>query len=262
MSVVEVVHGNGPVVIGLPHTGTDVPPDVWARLDAEGRRLRDTDWHVERLYAGLLPGATMVRGLIHRYVIDVNRPPGGESLYPGQATTDLVTLTDFDGQRIWENPPSPEDTAARLAAVHIPYHAAMTAELERVRGLHGVAIHWDAHSIRSRTGLFEGVLPDLNVGTDGGVTCDPRVEAAVWGRAEASGLPCVLNGRFRGGWTTRHYGRPRDGVHAIQMEISQHTYLAAEAPPFAYDEARAARLRPVLAGMLHDLAALAPSLRS
>lgn len=262
MTPAHVVRGDGPVVVGLPHGGTHVPPEVWARLNARGRALADTDWHVDRLYDGLLPGATTVRATHHRYVIDVNRPPGGESLYPGQATTDLVPLTDFDGVPIWDASPGEADVADRLRFCHAPYHAVLAAEIARVRDAHGVAILWDAHSIRSRVPrLFEGTLPDLSVGTNDGASCDGRVEAAVMALARGTeGFTCVFNGRFKGGWTTRHHGRPAEGVHAVQMEVAQSAYLAAEAAPWAYDEGRAARLRPVLAAMLAALAALAPSL--
>lgn len=263
MSVVEVTRGDGPVVLGLPHTGTHVPPEIAARLNARGRTLADTDWHIGRLYAGLLPGATLVRATFHRYVIDANRPPDGDSLYPGQNTTGLVPLTDFDGAAIWDAPPDTAEVAARLAAFHAPYHAALEAEMARVRASHGVAILYDCHSIRSRIPfLFDGVLPDFNIGTADGASCDPRVAGAVQGVvARAEGFSHVVNGRFKGGWTTRHYGRASEGWHAIQMELAQSTHLAAKAAPFAYDPARADRLRPVLAEILHALAALAPDLK-
>ncbi len=263
MSAVEVTRGDGPVVLGLPHTGTDVPPEIMARLNARGQALTDTDWHVHQLYDGLLPGATMVRATFHRYVIDANRPPDGASLYPGQNTTGLVPLTDFDGEGIWTEPPSEAEVAARRVAFHAPYHAALRAEIDRVRARHGVAILYDCHSIRSRIPyLFDGVLPDFNIGTADGTSCDPRIEQGVRDICEdAEAYTTILNGRFKGGWTTRHYGRPAEGVHAIQMELAQSTHLGSEAPPFAYDPARADRLRPVLARLLTTLAALAPDIR-
>lgn len=262
MTPVLVERGEGPVVLGMPHVGTWLPPEVMARLNARGQILADTDWHVERLYAGLLPGATVVRATFHRYLIDANRPPEDESLYPGQNTTGLVPATDFDGEPIWLAPPDAAETAARRAGWHAPYHAALMAEMERVRALHGVAILYDCHSIRSHIPfLFPDTLPDLNIGTAGGTSCDPRIEAAARAICEGSGRSLAVNGRFKGGWTTRHYGRPAQGFHAIQMELAQSTHLAAEAPPFAYDEGKAARLRPVLADILQTLADLAPDLR-
>lgn len=264
MKPVETRRGSSPVILGLPHAGTAVPDAIARRLNTEGRRLRDTDWHVDRLYEGLLPAATTVRATFHRYVLDANRDPQGVSLYPGQNTTGLVPATDFDGLPIWceGQEPTADDVAERLAEFHAPYHAALAAEIARVKALHGVAILYDCHSIRSRIPfLFEGVLPDLNVGTAGGATCDARVEALVAGacRTEA-GYTAILDGRFKGGWTTRHYGRPAGGVHAIQMEIAQSAYLADEHPPFAYDSGKAERLRAFLAPILAGLETLASTL--
>ena len=263
MIPVEVVQGDSPVILGLPHTGTWLPAHVEAALNPRGRVLADTDWHIERLYDGLLPGATTVRATFHRYVIDANRGPDDASLYPGQNTTGLVPLTDFDGAPIWEVEPSAEEIATRKAQFHAPYHAALAAEIARVKAKHGVAILYDCHSIRSVIPfLFQGVLPDFNIGTNGGAACAPAIEAATQEVAAATGRTHVLNGRFKGGWTTRHYGQPGQGVHAIQMELAQSTHLATEAPPFAYDAQKAEALRGPLKEILTRLAALAPELRA
>jgi N-formylglutamate deformylase len=261
--VVTVTRGDGPIVLGMPHTGTFLPDAILQRLNDEGRVLRDTDWHVDTLYRDLIPGLTTVRMNVHRYVIDANRDPSGQSLYPGAATTELVPTTNFDGAPIWKPgaEPTNADIAERLRLFHAPYHAALRAELAQVRARHGVAILWDCHSIRSVIPwLFDGTLPDFNTGTNGGATCDARIESAVTADAAASGRTNVLNGRFKGGWTTRHYGRPRDGIHAIQMELAQSSHLSTERPPFTLDPTKAESLRPVLARMLTRLAALAPSL--
>ncbi|MBK0327992.1 N-formylglutamate deformylase [Rhodobacteraceae bacterium F11138] len=263
MNPVEIHQGNSPVVLGLPHTGTHVPDGILADLNDRGRGLDDTDWHIHRLYDGVLPGATTVRATFHRYVIDANRDPSGESLYPGQNTTGLVPLTDFDGHDIWVSAPTQADMEARRRSFHAPYHAALQAELERVRDLHGVAILYDCHSIRSGIPfLFEGTLPDFNIGTNLGTTCAPEIETLVQEIcAAADGYSAVANGRFKGGWTTRHYGRPAEGLHAIQMELAQSTYLTAEAAPWIYDAEKAARLRTHLTSILTRLAALAPTLK-
>ena len=262
MNPVEVVQGDSPLILGLPHTGTYLPETIRAKLNARGRILADTDWHIERLYDGLLPNVTTVRATFHRYVIDANRGPDDASLYPGQNTTGLVPVSDFVGEPIWTEEPSATDIAARKADFHAPYHAALAAEIARVKAKHGVAILYDCHSIRSHIPfLFDGVLPDFNVGTNNGATCDPRIEAAVFDLCAASGRTHVLNGRFKGGWTTRHYGSPKDGVHAIQMELAQSTHLSTETPPFAYDEEKAATLRTTLGAILNRLAALAPELK-
>lgn len=257
MELIEVVPGDLPLVLGLPHTGTWLPEEIAAGLNDRGRVLSDTDWHIERLYDGLVPGVTTVRTRVHRYVIDANRDPGGDSLYPGQNTTGLCPLTDFDGLPIWQEGAAPDaaEVSRRVAAFHAPYHAALEAQMARVRARHGFAVLYDCHSIRSRIPfLFEGVLPDFNIGTNGGATCDPNIEAAVLKTcAKAEGYTHILNGRFKGGWTTRHYGRPAEGLHAIQMELAQCTHLAAEAPPWELDPDRADRLRAVLRDILTSL---------
>lgn len=261
MSFVEVTRGDSALVLGLPHTGTYVPDDMAEGLNAIGQGVADTDWHIHELYAGLVPGVTTIRTRIHRYVIDVNRDPSGESLYPGQNTTGLCPLTDFDGQAIWRDGRAPDaaETERRRMAYHAPYHAAMQAELERVKARHGFAVLYDCHSIRSEIPfLFDGRLPDFNIGSNGGQSCDPALEAAVVGIcAGAAGLTSVLNGRFKGGWTTRHYGRPAEGLHAIQMELAQATYMQ-ERPPWSYDAEKAHALRAHLQDILETLSRWRP----
>lgn len=263
MNVFTVTRGDSPIVLGMPHVGTWLPDDLTARLNENGRKLADTDWHIPRLYEGLLPGATVVMSNVHRYAIDANRDPAGVSLYPGQNTTSLCPVTDFDGHALWQpgQEPTEAEILARRDAYHTPYHTALAAEIDRVKARHGVAILYDCHSIRSLIPfLFEGLLPVFSIGTDGGVTAAKAIEEetdAICGAAK--GFDSVLNGRFRGGWTTRHYGRPETGVHAIQMELAQRSYLATEAPPWAYDPARAEPLRRVLADVLAALDDLARS---
>ncbi|MGX9352563.1 N-formylglutamate deformylase [Shimia sp. W99] len=261
MNVYDVSNGDGPIVLGQPHGGTFVPPDIADRLNDTGKTLADTDWHISRLFEGLLPDATVVRSNVHRYVIDANRDPEGASLYPGQNTTTLVPLTDFDGRPIWSagKEPTEDEIAARRTSYHTPYHDALRAALDRVRAKHGVAILFDCHSIRSNIPfLFEGELPVFNTGTNLGVTCAPEIEVVVADVAQASGMDAVLNGRFKGGWTTRHYGKPRAGIHAIQMEIAQRAYMD-EVAPWTYRPDRAAQLRPHLKAILHKLSEIACS---
>lgn len=265
MAVFEVKQGTSPVILGFPHTGTDVPADIWERLNDTGRLLADTDWHIHHLYDGLLDNPTVVRATFHRYVLDANRDPAGTSLYPGQNTTGLIPETDFDGKPIWKTgaEPTEADIAERLRTYHAPYHAALAAEIERVKAIHGVVVLYDCHSIRSHIPfLFDGKLPDFNIGTDMGKTCDPAIEqATVAIAADATGYDSILNGRFKGGWTTRHYGRPETGVHAIQMELAQSTHLATEVSPFTYDEAKADRLRIHLKSILTRIEEIALGLK-
>lgn len=252
---VEVKSGSSPLVLGLPHTGLALPADVAENLNEFGRPLIDTDWHIHKLYEDLVPDLTTVRTTIHRYVIDVNRDPNGESLYPGQNTTTLVPLIDFDGNGIWKSPPSAEEVDQRKEQFHKPYHDALSAEIDRVKNKHGFAILYDCHSIRSDIPfLFEGKLPDFNIGTNNGTTCDPEIEKSVLDICSNSGsYSTILNGRFKGGWTTRHYGHPHQGVHAIQMELAQCTYLEAETTPFRTASDKAERLRFVLKEILIKL---------
>lgn len=263
MTPVEVIRGDSPIILGQPHGGTWLPDGLTQRLNANGRALADTDWHIGRLYDGLLHGATAVRATFHRYAIDANRDPAGASLYPGQNTTGLCPTTDFDGQPIWATgqEPSADEILSRRAAFHTPYHTALMAEVDRVRARHGVAILYDCHSIRSVIPfLFPGTLPVFSIGTNDGSTCAALVQcSAADPCTRASTSDAVVNGRFKGGWTTRHYGRPNDGIHAVQMELAQRAYLVAEAAPWAYDPARAATLRSVLARILTDLDLLARS---
>jgi len=265
VSVFEVKQGNSPIILTSPHGSTDVEPAIWARLNERGQRLVDTDWHIDRLYDDLIENVTTVRAKFHRYVIDANRDPLGISLYPGQNTTTLIPTTDFENFPIWceGKEPTDEDIQDRLVRFHAPYHAALTAEITRIKALHGVAILYDCHSITSPLPfLFDGRLPDFNIGTNDGTTCAPIIEKAIQDIAQqAEGYTYTFNGRFKGGWTTRHYGKPSNGVHAIQMELVRENYLVSHRPPFDYDEAKATRLRPYLQQILHVLHQLAPTLR-
>ncbi len=224
MTWLEVHRGDAPLIVAFPHTGTDL-----AGLDAEfvlpWLATRDTDWHVARLYAFACDlGATTVRTAVSRSVIDVNRDPSGASLYPGQATTELCPTTTFDGEPLYRSAgPDEREIARRRTAYFDPYHAALREEIARLRSRHDRVVVYDAHSIRSRIPrLFDGVLPQFNIGTDGGTTCAPGLTTAV---SRACGPDQVVDGRFRGGWTTRYYGNPAGGVHAIQMELAMRGYL-------------------------------------
>lgn len=253
----ECDRGDAPLVVSLPHTGTEIPAAIAGRLVSPWLARQDTDWHIERLYdfaRGL--GATVLRTRLSRTVIDVNRDPTGASLYPGQATTELCPTTTFDGEPLYlpGDEPSEDEIARRRAAWFDPYHAALAAEVGRLRAGHPRVVLYDAHSIRSVVPrLFDGELPHFNVGTDGGRSCAAGLTAAVEAAIEPSRFSRVTNGRFRGGFITRDHGRPKDGLHAIQMELAVRTYLAEPAgppdeanwPP-AYDDETAAEARAVL----------------
>jgi formiminoglutamase len=220
----EIVRGEAPLLLSVPHTGVEIPDEIAPSLLSPWLARKDTDWHVERLYEfaqGL--GATVLRTSISRTAIDVNRDPSGASLYPGQATTELCPTTTFDGEPLYRpgQEPSPAEIARRRALYHAPYHAALSDEIARLRQKHPRIVLYDCHSIRSRIPrLFEGELPHLNLGTNSGASCDPALQEAIEEVCAVSPFSWVANGRFKGGWITRQYGRPEVGVHAVQMELA------------------------------------------
>jgi formiminoglutamase len=263
-----VRRGDAPLIVSFPHTGTDIPAEIEARLVSPWLGRQDADWWVDRLYdfaADL--GATLVRTAISRTVIDVNRDPSGASLYPGAATTALCPTTTFDGLPFYRDGEAPGEgeIAARRATWFDPYHQTLRDEISRLKALHGAVVLYDAHSIRSRVGrLFEGELPHCNIGTNGGASCDPALAAAVAAACAASPFSHVVNGRFKGGYITRHHAAPDSGVHAIQMELACRGYMDEPAQPFtpatwptAYSPARAAPLRAVLTEVLSACLAFA-----
>jgi N-formylglutamate deformylase len=255
MTATFVLHrGDSPLVVSAPHVGTYVPASILGRLTPEAAELADTDWHVERLYEFARDlGASTIAATHSRLVVDLNRDPSGKPLYPGASNTEICPLGTFADGPVYRAGAAPDaaETASRIETFWRPYHAALDAELERVRRTFGVAVLWDAHSIVSRAPrFFAGTLPDFNLGTADGTSCDralaTRVHAIL---AAAPGFTAVHDGRFKGGYITRRYGRPAAGTHALQLEMAQSAYMV-EGPPFAWDPALAARVRPVLRACL------------
>ncbi|MDW3207099.1 MAG: N-formylglutamate deformylase [Alphaproteobacteria bacterium] len=256
MSDIYTLHrGKTPLLVSVPHAGTAVPPDIAERLSDAAKPVPDTDWHVHTLYdfAASL-GASILIAHYSRYVVDLNRPQNDESLYPGQTTTGLTPVDTFNGEPIYRDDIDPDvsEVMARVTGYWQPYHTALREELDRLREMHGHAVLWDAHSIASEVPrLFDGKLPDFNLGTNGGQSCDETLANAVLAKAEAAApdYTTVLNGRFKGGFITRNYGDPENGVHAIQLELSQATYMS-EGPPWPYRIDLANKVRPHLQGFL------------
>lgn len=243
--------GAAPLLISVPHDGRDVPEEILARMSNAGRALPDTDWHVNQLYGFAQSlGANVISARYSRYVVDLNRPPGDDALYPGQVSTGLCPERTFAGDAIYRDVGvNDEERQARVEHYWKPYHARIVAELERLRGEHGYALLWDAHSIVSQVpALFDGELPELNIGTYGGASCAPAIEAALWHVAELAPYKAVLNGRFAGGHITRHYGRPDEGIHAVQLEIAQRSYMDEKS--LRYDDARGHALAQTLRALL------------
>ncbi|SDV50705.1 N-formylglutamate deformylase [Chitinasiproducens palmae] len=257
--------GRLPLLISIPHLGREIPPDVAAQLQPHASVLSDTDWHLDRLYAFAdTLGASVLSARYSRYVVDLNRPASGESLYPGQTTTGLFPTETFRGEPLYLDPAGPDarSSAERLSRYWQPYHDKLAEELARLKSRFGTVLLWEAHSIASvLPRLFDGKLPDLNLGTNGGRSCGSDVLDAVTAVLADQPYTWVVNGRFKGGHITRHYGRPDDGIHAIQLEMCQSTYMD-ETPPFAFRPDLADRVQPVLERMLGAAAARIETRRS
>ena len=254
MDTFTLHRGTAPLLVSLPHDGSAIPDDLAARMTPQARRAPDTDWHVSRLYAFARDlGASVLVPRYSRYVVDLNRPEDDTSLYPGQNTTGLCPAVRFTGEPLYLDgqQPTSDDVAARVATYWRPYHDALRGELERLHAAHGRVVLWEGHSIRGSglPFLFEGRLPDLNLGTAAGTSCSPALQTRLEGvLAAQAAYDWVANGRFKGGHITRHYGRPADGIDAVQLEISQRTYMDEDS--FEYDEAKAADLQVVLRDLL------------
>jgi formiminoglutamase len=263
-----VVRGEAPLVVSLPHTGTDIPADYERGLVSPWLARKDADWWIERLY-DFAPslGATVIRTTISRTVIDVNRDPSGVSLYPGQATTELCPTTTFDGVAQGRCAGGSAVGADGRTRFFDPYHAALRAEIERLRARHDNVVVYDCHSIRSIIPrLFDGTLPHFNIGTNGGATCAPALSDAVEAVCADSGFSHVVNGRFKGGYITRSLGHPEAGVHAVQMELACRGYMKEPLGPVsegewpsAYDEEFAAPMRATLTRILQACLTFAQS---
>lgn len=253
-----LIRGTGPLLVSIPHMGTFVPDGLRHVMTEEALRLPDTDWHVDRLYRFAQDmGATMLMATHSRYVIDLNRPQDDEHLYPGQVKTGLCPLETFDGARIYrdeEDEPGGIEKLNRVASYWLPYHETLEQELARAKARHGYAILYDAHSIRTEVPrLFEGKLWDLNLGSAQGAACAPEMAQAALAAASAGPYSAVLDRRFVGGFITRHYGRPANGVHALQMELTWGNYMDEEHPwPFLDKKAEKLQktLKPVLQALL------------
>jgi len=261
----SITRGTAPLLLSIPHTGIEIPPALEAQFPSLALARKDADWYIERVYdfAGSL-GATIIRTAISRSVIDVNRDPSGASLYPGQATTGLCPTESFDGEKLYAagTEPDADEIDRRRAAYFDPYHQALADEINRLKALHPHIVLYDCHSIRSEIPrLFDGLLPHINVGTNSGASCAPAAQSVVETACAASRFSHVSNGRFRGGWITRHYGNPAGGVHAIQIELACRAYLnetpgpvTLDSWPPAYDPEYAEPLRALLTMMLSNLA--------
>lgn len=254
MDIFNLHRGTAPLLVSVPHDGTHVPEDIATRLTDSARRVPDTDWHVARLYADAARalGASILVPTHSRYVIDLNRSEDDVSLYPGQNTTGLCPTVQFTGEPVYREgeEPGEAEVRARVERYWRPYHAALRAELNRLRNAHGRVVLWEGHTINGALPfLFEGRLPDLNLGTAAGASCTQALQQRLVQVLEAQGdYDFVANERFKGGHITRHYGDPGNGIDAVQLEISQRTYMDEET--FAFEAAKAKGAQAVIRRML------------
>lgn len=253
MEIASLHRGRLPLLVSLPHDGSHIPTEIAARMAPESRRAPDTDWHVSRLYAFAKElGASVLVPTHSRYVVDLNRPPDDVSLYPGQNTTGLCPAVRFSGEPVYlpGQEPSAAEVAERVRTYWRPYHALIALELRRLRQEHGRVLLWEGHSISAEVPfLFEGTLPDLNLGTASGASCTPELQSRLERvLASQSDYSWVANGRFKGGYITRHYGNPTEGIDAVQLELVQRSYMDEES--FEWDESRATRLLPTLRALI------------
>lgn len=228
MSLFSLRRGSAPLILSMPHAGTEIPEEFSGVFVSDWLARKDTDWHLPSLYAFAEKfDATVLAARVSRSVIDLNRDPSGASLYPGQATTGLCPTETFDGEPLYKTAtPGEAEVARRREKYFMPYHAALQAEIARLREAHRRVVLYDCHSIRSKIPrLFPGILPNFNIGTNGGAACGSKIQARMAAACDKPGFSHVLNGRFKGGWITRHYGRPTEGVHTIQMELACRGYM-------------------------------------
>ncbi|GJM08509.1 MAG: N-formylglutamate deformylase [Lysobacteraceae bacterium] len=253
-AVYSLHRGTRPLLVSVPHDGVQLPSDVARKMTDAGRVVADTDWHVARLYESAVElGASVIRPNYSRYVVDLNRPSDGVALYPGQDETGLCPISSFAGEDLYKvgEEPSAEEVGERVRTYWQPYHSALRSELARLKAQHQQVLLWEGHTIKSEVPrFFEGRLPDFNIGTYQGASCSKQlvrvVETVLHDQQDYS---WVVNGRFKGGYITRHYGQPDAGVHAIQLELSQRTYMN-ESPPFDWRESPAKRVQAVIRQLL------------
>jgi N-formylglutamate deformylase len=257
MQVFELIKGTRPLLISIPHQGVELPTALTATMTPTALQLADTDWHLEKLYPFALElGASIIQPRYSRYVIDLNRPPDNSNLYPGANSTELCPTSTFAEEPLYQQGYAPDDAEIerRLEMYWHPYHSALQQELDRIKKQSGIVTLFEAHSVRSQVPrLFKGRLPDLNIGTNSGSACAPAMQQAVEkALATQSQYTVAVNQRFKGGYITRAYGNPAEDCHALQLELSQLTYMQ-ESSPFTYLPEHAAQVQPLLKKLLETV---------
>ena len=254
MLVYEYSRGSTPLVVSMPHIGSFIPEEIRGELSAAGRMVADTDWDLDRLYdcvTGL--GAHLIKANYSRYVIDLNRDPANRPLYPGMNHPGLVPTHSFEDVPLYREgaEPTAEQISLRRNLYWVPYHDRLSVVLSDVKKEFGIAVLFDCHSIASIVPRYvEGRIPDLNLGTADGTSCDSDLrDTLAAALRRQNDLTLAVDGVFKGGYITRHYGRPAEGVHAFQLEMSRAAYMN-ENPSPVFDLRKAEHLRPLLRAML------------
>ena len=261
-TVFTLHRGTRPLLISLPHVGTAIPADQRHRYTDRALQVEDTDWFLDRLFAFATElGASLIVPRHSRYLVDLNRPPENTPMYAGQNNTELCPTRHFTGEALYREGQAPDEVEVRrrVATYWQPYHDALSAELVRLHAGHGHAVLFDGHSIKSELPwLFDGTLPHMNLGTVDGTSCAPALRDALASEfAAQQAYSHVVDGRFKGGYITRQYGRPRHGVHAVQLEMCWRAYMD-ETPPYRWHEARAAEVTPLLRRLVQAMLAWQP----
>lgn len=256
MNLFTLRQGRTPLILSIPHAGTEIPEEFSGVFVSDWLARKDADWHLPQLYkfAEKLD-ATILIAHISRSVIDLNRDPSGVSLYPGQATTGLCPTETFDGEPLYAGSvPDDAEIARRRVQYFEPYHAALKAEIRRVHSLHGRAVLYDCHSIRSHIPrLFEGELPQFNIGTNDGKSCTSAVQTQIEAACQQSSLSWVANGRFKGGWITRHYADLTKNIETIQMELGCRGYMEEPSHPSPANWPTALQEQPSIQPILEQI---------
>jgi N-formylglutamate deformylase len=259
--------GTSPLVVSMPHVGIHIPDELKERFVPRALRVEDTDWHLPLLYDfAIAMGATVLQAHVSRYVIDLNRPPDNTPMYPGASNTELCPTRFFTGDPLYREAQAPnsQEQALRLTQYWQPYHDCLRSTLSEIKERHGYVVLWDAHSIRQEIPwLFEGRLPGLNLGTADAKSCAASLRQQLsavleQGKALAPEFTSVVDGRFKGGYTTRHYGSPANGIHVAQMEMAQALYMD-ESHPYAYNQQRADKVKPLLTALLSTMQSWVPT---
>jgi N-formylglutamate deformylase len=236
--------GNIGMLISMPHNGQHIPEGIADSMISSTTSVADTDWYMDKLYSfAQAMGIYVLSPKYSRSVIDLNRDPNGEVLYAGANNTELCPTTAFDLSPLYieGKQPSNQEITRRVKHYWQPYHQALGDTLAKLKQQHGKVILLDAHSIMSQVPrFFSGKLPDFNFGTANGRSCSHTLLESIK-KLDLTPYSSVYNGRFKGGYITRTYGDPVNNIHAIQLELSQHTYM--DEPTSHYNEQKAARVK-------------------